>query len=513
MVSKSKGKNTLPEGTKVRFTHPREVREQTVFSSTDEWSEMSPLIFDENSTCTFFNLITRDNHIGFLCLGRKKDKAPLEQHEIDFIENLTTMSSVAIANSRMFAELKRTNRALDRKIHELNTLFDLSKDFNRMADRREIIRIFKFALLGQMLIRKFFLILERHNHRSVAATNNISGKLDKEEIDLLFSLKKDIVTVDESLRKKLPFLKKNEISALISLYFQGEKMAVIGIGNRANDEPYSKSDFDFLQSLGNLALLSIQKTELLEERIEKEQLEKEIDIARDIQQGLFPDPIPTDPNLDIAAKNIPSLQMGGDYFDILEAPGNRLLIAIADVTGKGTPAALLMANLQAMLHVLLPIEISLEKAVNRINNMVYQNTPSDKFVTFFWGIFNPSTMEFQYVNAGHNNPVLFRKNKSIPRKLDKGGLLLGALPSTRGYESETITFQSGDLLVCYTDGVSEAMNKENTHQYRRERLIECVRTHRDQPSGQILQAIIDDVMDFSVNIQHDDLTLIVIKVK
>lgn len=295
--------------------------------------------------------------------------------------------------------------------------------------------------------------------------------------------------------------------------FTRRKTAVVGIGSRANSEPYTKSDFDFLQSLGNLALLSIQKTFLLEERIKKEQLEKEIEIARDIQTGLFPHPVPTEPTMDIAAKNVPSLQMGGDYFDVLKAPNDRLLIAIADVTGKGAPAALLMANLQAMLHVLLPIDISLEEAVGRINSILYRNTPSDKFVTFFWGVFNPSTMKMQYVNAGHNHPLLFRKGQTNCRELDKGGLLLGALPSIREYKSEEITFHSGDLLVCYTDGVTEAMNEDRTEEYGEERLKQCIRTHRSKTAGEIMEAIIDEVTDFSLGIQYDDITLIVIKVK
>jgi sigma-B regulation protein RsbU (phosphoserine phosphatase) len=383
-----------------------------------------------------------------------------------------------------------------------------------MVDRHEIIRVFKFAMLGQMLIRKFFLVLEEEdNERSLAAASSITGTLSKEEIVQLFSLGEDVVTLNEELWQKLPFLQENNIYALISLYLQEEKMAVVGIGPRANNEPYTQSDFEFLQSLGNLALLSIQKTFLLEERIKKEQLEKEIDIARRIQTGLLPHPVPTEPALDIAATNVPSLQMGGDYFDVLKAPHGRLLIAIADVTGKGAPAALLMANLQAMLHVLLPIDISLEEAVSRINSILYRNTPSDKFVTFFWGIFNPSTMKLQYVNAGHNYPLLFRKGKKTPRQLNKGGLLLGALPSIRKYESEEITFHSDDLLVCYTDGVTEAMNEDKTEEYGEQRLERCIHAHRNETAEGIMKAIIDEVMDFSLGIQYDDITLIVIKVR
>lgn len=513
VVSKSKGKNCPDEGTTFRFNDLQKVQDCSVIQCGSDKIDTPELIQGDDS-CTLFNLQTRSNHIGFLCLGSKGDHSQLKQHEIEFIESLTIISSVAIANSRMFTELKKTNRTLDRKIYELNTLLDLSKDFNRMVDRKEIIRVFKFAMLGQMLIRKFFFLLEQDQQRTMVATNSIKETLSQNQINALFALEQDVVSVDDDLREQIPFLEKNDVRALLGLHFQDEKLAVVGIGPRANGEPYTESDFNFLQSLGNLALLSIQKTLLLEERIEKERLEEELTIARSIQQGLLPDPIPQHPKLDIAAKNVPSQQVGGDYFDILETPEKRLLFAIADVTGKGAPAALLMANLQSMLHVLLPIDISLEEATKRINDIIYRNTPSDKFVTFFWGLIQPETLQFQYVNAGHNPPLLFKENQDDYTELKEGGLILGAMSGElASYTDNTIQLESGDLLVFFTDGVTEAMNPAETEEFEEKRLIDCINRHRDLSSQELMQAIISDVEDFSGSIQHDDITLIVIKIK
>jgi len=511
-VSKAKGKGARAEGETVQFESLDDIQTQAVIQCASDDFDVPELIKNDDS-CTLFNLQTRNSHIGFLCLGSKVSSQPLKQHEIEFVESLTIISSVAIANSRMFTELKSTNRRLDRKIYELNTLLDLSKDFNRMVDRTEIISVFKFAMLGHMLIRKFFFVLEKDEERSVAATNSIQGLLDASGIDALFALKEDIVKVDDRLEERIPFLQQNEIKALINLYFQDQKLAVVGIGARANDEPYSESDFNFLQSLGNLALLSIQKTLLLEERIEKERLEEELNIAKNIQQGLFPHPIPSHPKLDIAAQNVPSQQVGGDYFDILEMPAEKLLVAIADVTGKGTPAALLMANLQAMLHVLLPVDIPLKEATGRINDMIHHNTPADKFVTFFWGIFEPETMRFNYVNAGHNPPLLFKQGEASCRKLEAGGLILGAMPTMDGYDGSSVTLETGDTLVFYTDGITEALDEKREQEYDEDRLIKCIKANLHQSSGEIMQAIIDDVDRFSANIQYDDVTLIVVKVK
>ncbi|HLR26064.1 MAG TPA: PP2C family protein-serine/threonine phosphatase, partial [Fodinibius sp.] len=199
------------------------------------------------------------------------------------------------------------------------------------------------------------------------------------------------------------------------------------------------------------------------------------------------------------------------YFDILETPEQNLLFAIADVTGKGMPAALLMANLQAMLHVLLPTDISLAEATAQVNDIIHRNTPSDKFITFFWGIFRPQDRTFTYVNAGHNPPLLFKKGESQPQGLQEGGLILGAMPTMTPYNEQQVTLEKDDLLIFYTDGVTEAMNSEQTEEFGEERLISCILAHRGQPARQIKQAIIGEVRQFAGSLQSDDLTLMVVK--
>lgn len=511
IISKSKGHNAPDEGTQISLDGQPDVKKKSVIQCGIDDFEMPELI-DGDKNCTFFNLRTSNDHIGFLCLGSKGNSEPLSQREIDFVESLSIISSVAIANSRMFTELRRMNRMLDRKVYELNTLFDLSKDFNIMVDRAEIVRIFKFAMLGQMAIRKFFFMLENEGHRELVASSGIHDPLPDDQVDKLFALENDLVEVDKELAGEFPFLKEFEIKAVIGLHFQSDKIALVGVGARANQEEYSASDYNFLQSLGNLAVLSIQKTYLLEERIEKERLEEEINIAKSIQQGLLPDPIPTSDKLDIAAKNISSQQVGGDYFDILVTPDKHLLFAIGDVTGKGFPAALLMANLQAMLHVLLPIDITLSEASGKVNDIIYRNTPSDKFITFFWGIFNPENSEFRFVNAGHNPPIWIKSGETEPRELEEGGLILGAMPTMTPYEEQTVKLSTDDLLVFYTDGVTEAMNENEDEEFGEERLLKCIQEHRNKSAEKIQQAIIDAVEEFSVDEQYDDITLIIIKI-
>ncbi len=148
----------------------------------------------------------------------------------------------------------------------------------------------------------------------------------------------------------------------------------------------------------------------------------------------------------------------------------------------------------------------------QVNDIIFRNTPSDKFITFFWGIFENETSEFKYVNAGHNPPILLRDGSDKPEELEEGGLILGAMSTMAPYKEQKIPLSSNDLLVLYTDGVTESMNEDETEEFGAERLLECIKRNRNKSADKIQQAIIEAIEAFSHNIQYDDITLIVIKV-
>jgi phosphoserine phosphatase RsbU/P len=381
-----------------------------------------------------------------------------------------------------------------------------------LVDREKISRIFKFALLGQLFIRTFFLIYKNQDTLSVLASSGLSKEPAAKKATTLFNdTDNEVLLPDEDFKKKHPWIGKNEIAALIPIFIQNEKVAIIGVGQRANKIPFNETDFNFLKSLANLAVISIQKTYFLEERIDKERMEEELSIAKSIQQGLLPDPVPAVEGVDLAAKTISSREVGGDYFDIAKTPDGNTIFSIADVTGKGVPAALLMANLQSMLHVLLPVDITLSEATERINNIIFKNTPSDKFITFFWAKYLGPHKILRYVNAGHNPPLLLRKNSDEFEELSEGGLLLGALESIIPYKECDVQLNIGDILVCYTDGVNEALHRNEETEFGTGKLMECIKVNRDKPSAEILDAIVDEVKNFSGHKLADDLTLLIIK--
>lgn len=509
-LKKSKGLPKLEEGNQYEILKKDECQEIAYFEADKAHPSIKDFLGNLNNSL-FFTLRTNNNHHGILFLGGKANQKGFEKHELEFIEGLCIISTAALVNSQLFAELKSTYRNLDRRIHELNTLFDLSKEFNLLVDREKISRIFKFALLGQLFIRTFFLIYKNQDEISLLSSSGLKKQPDSFRIKQIFkTTEDDVVKVDESYADEHPWICENDISALIGVSIQNEKVAIIGVGKRANNVPFTETDFNFLKSLANLAVISIQKTYFLEERIDKERMEEELSIAKSIQEGLLPDPIPEIEGVDLAARTISSREVGGDYFDVAKTPDGNTILAIADVTGKGVPAALLMANLQSMLHVLLPVDITLSEATERINNLIYKNTPSDKFITFFWAKYLSTHKILRYVNAGHNPPLLLRNNSDTFEELSEGGLLLGAMETMMPYEQADVQLNPNDLLISYTDGINEAMDSDE-EEFGTTRLKECILENRHKSSKEILDAIVNKVLAFSNQKLFDDLTLLIIK--
>jgi sigma-B regulation protein RsbU (phosphoserine phosphatase) len=239
-------------------------------------------------------------------------------------------------------------------------------------------------------------------------------------------------------------------------------------------------------------------------------MEDELAIAREIQQGLLPTTLPKIPGFEVAAINITSKQVGGDYYDVLPIHFDEYILVIGDVSGKGTPAALLMANVQAALRAFAPMGMSLPVATARINDLTCSNTGQDKFITFFWGSLNSVTKEFRYVNAGHNPPFLLRADGTIER-LELGGIILGLMKTLTPYQEGSVTLGQGDVVFMFTDGVSEAMDSQEVD-FTEERLEEVLKTVRTKTPSEIIHAVQAALETHTQGTpQSDDITVLVIK--
>lgn len=450
--------------------------------------------------------------IGLIGLGGKATGQGFDKEELEFILSLVNMSSASVLNSLMVEELQQANRELDGKIHQLNTLFDLSQEFNSTIDRARLVKLLAFSLMGQMLVNKHLFLLKRNGGFEIVAIQGINKEVCIPDVlDRLADLDKEMqLKPGEECPPEWKPLCDQGLALLVPIQHQGETTAVLCLGSKMTGQVYQEGDIELLYALGNLAFVSIQNTYLVEEQIEKERLEDEMRLAREIQERLLPGNIPVVEGLDIAALALSSREVGGDYYDLVPQGNGSLLLAIADVTGKGVPAALLMANLQACLHTMVPMDLTMEEFIGHMNRVICNNTSSDKFITAFTGIYLPRSRRFEYVNAGHNPPMLLRACGEM-ELLETGGLLLGVMKDMP-YERGSVVLSPGDILMSFTDGVTEAMSKEG-EEFHEDRLEAILRENQDCSAQEILDIVRQAIIDFtgSVTQLSDDLTMIVIK--
>lgn len=301
------------------------------------------------------------------------------------------------------------------------------------------------------------------------------------------------------------------ITSAVKALHQGTRRIAAGDLDTQTILPNEDELGDLAESF-NVMTAAIKKGR--EEAIERERLERELQTAREIQERLLPHKMPQIPGFEISGTSLPSQQVGGDYFDFLDMASGQLGVAIGDVSGKGIPAALLMANLQASLHGLVSDPHEVAAVVSRINNQLVRSTDANMFATFFYGVLDRQRSAFTYTNAGHNPPLLFRADGTLER-LKSGGLIIGFL-SDQPYEQETVEIRPGDMVVLYTDGITEALapdaGRDTIELFGEERLVDVVRTSLMRSAREVQATILKAISTYTEDSpQHDDITLVVIK--
>ncbi len=311
----------------------------------------------------------------------------------------------------------------------------------------------------------------------------------------------------------------------------GRLAGLLVLGQPLSEEPYSSEDKRLLYSVAGQAAVSLDNLGLAEQMADRLELDRraahEMQIAREVQARLFPQVMPPLSTLEYAGRCIQARQVGGDYYDFLdlgsshrldrgatkplEAAAWHLAFVLADISGKGIAGALLMANLQANLRSRYAIALDdLPRLLKSVNQLFYENTPDDRYATLFFAVYDDHTREFEYANCGHNAPLLFRANGSVER-LDSTATVIG-LFSRWDCVSRRVTLSPGDLLVIYTDGVTEATDASG-NEFGEARLSETVRRNLTQSPNELLSTIQDAVEKFSVGEQSDDLTLVIARAR
>ena len=286
---------------------------------------------------------------------------------------------------------------------------------------------------------------------------------------------------------------------------------VIGVFDLESDElnAYSEDDLEVLMLLASQVAIIIEKVMLHEQLIEKKRLEGQLEVARQVQLELLPAKDPQLAGYDISAYNFPTEEVSGDYYDWVQIYDDQIGLVIADVSGKGVPAALLMAFLRASLRAATHIGYSPHISMAKVNYLLWESIERNQFVTAFYGILDVTNKTLTYTNAGHNPPVLLKKNGDVSF-IDRGSIPLGMFRDTR-YHEYYLTTEPGDVLMLYTDGVTEAQNAQG-EEFGRDRLARAVNINRQLGARELIAAVHREVLEWTDGRgAADDVTFFVIK--
>lgn len=343
-----------------------------------------------------------------------------------------------------------------------------------------------------------------HRGEGFKISSTVRDRVLKEKASLLV---RD-AQLDQALRAQMSIVEQKVRSMIaVPLQTNDRVIGLIYVDSPHSIREFSREDLNLLTVMANVAAIRIEHARLNEIEEAERAMAKEMQQAALIQQGLLPSKPPAVPGLDICGKTTACRTVGGDYFDYLVFPDGRVGLLVGDVAGKGLSASLLMSSLQARVQVLFEDPDDLARKIGRLNKSLCGNCPDNRFITFFMTIIDPSTGELVFTNAGHNPPLLVRASGGCD-KLAGGGIILGILPMA-AYQESRQQMQSGDILVLFSDGVTEAPNPAD-EDFGDDRLEQLVASMRDRPAAEIVEAIEKAVAEFTQGAPAaDDITVVV----
>ncbi len=459
----------------------------------------------------FLPIIHQDETLAVISLGSKAGNESVTEEEEQYLSLVCTITANALQNARNHSSMLKEKQRVEQRNQLLSSLFEVARDFSTLLSRDQILKMLSHTLMGQLMASRFAVLLLNGANGYDVIINRFPVEPDEDILNRLYNIDSAITTKNPDMDEELRFLLKKMNGRIVSpMKVQGSVKGFLIVGRKMSGGPYDEQDLQFTESLGNTAIAALENERLFKEEVEKKKLEGELELALEIQKNLLPKSTPVIKNFDLAGVSIPSRHVGGDYFDFIELPSGKILIAIGDVSGKGMPASLLMANVQASLRLLAPLSITLVELILKINLLVWQNTSADKFITFFCAILDPGKSEITYVNAGHNPPYLIRKDGQID-ELRNGGLIIGFTDEPFEYETGTVTMDPGDYIYMFTDGVNETLN-EQREEFGNDRLLESLMKVKNADAITMINKVIDDVKDFAGNLaQYDDITSVVLR--
>ncbi len=449
--------------------------------------------------------------LGLLATGPSL-KGPLEAGEREFLDALLGLATSSIENARAHEQTVISNHSLDQKIQELRALLDLVRGLAATTDPDAIAQLLTLTLAGRWAVLKHAVLtwkpgqtpLEREKgfdlHRGDALREAVTALTEPAFLES---------HLPEDLRAQVNL---PQGSLLFPIRSNEQCNGVVVLGPRLGGKPYTEADREFGAGLVAQAAVAFDNAWHFRETLAKQQIEKELHLAASIQVDLFPKALPNLPHTEIAARNRQARQVGGDYYDVLLCHGSdhsEYLLCVADISGKGIAAALLMSNIQATLRAILAHEVDVKEIAVRTNDLLWASTPPNKYATAFLVRYDPATGLGQYVNAGHNDPVILREDGSV-ELLGTTGMPIGMFPK-RVFEQSDLQLNPGDILFIYSDGIPDA-NNISGDEFDMDRLVSALREARNRPVEEILDHMFSRLDEFVGEApQFDDITMMVVR--
>ncbi|MFD2718550.1 PP2C family protein-serine/threonine phosphatase [Hymenobacter monticola] len=404
-------------------------------------------------------------------------------------------------------QIKQLRRQLLLKQFELDTVLGVAHDMTaRDHTVDELYHMLRLTLQGQRNVVQLLLFAREEHGFQVRVALGCELAV-AEKLELSQHLREGGVTQPQAVEDLHLGDAWEPYEMVIPVLRQKQVAAYVFVGGL-------RSDFDrqqlipFLGSLANTLIGAVENRRLQAQRVADAAVRKEIEIAQEVQAMLFPRSLPNDGHLAIERSYVPHTEIGGDYYDVVEIDQDRLLLCVADVSGKGVPASLLMSNFQAGLRTLLRQGVALATIVPELNHLLFRNSGGEKFITAFFGIYDRRTRRLQYVNAGHNDPLLLCDNGSVER-LKHGTVMLGImedLPLLRVGETE---ISRHSLLLLYTDGLTEVFD-EAGNEFGEEGVLDVLERGRYLPLPKLHQELLRSINAFSAHNSQfaDDVTIL-----
>jgi phosphoserine phosphatase RsbU/P len=409
------------------------------------------------------------------------------------IDELTAVYSVTM----MLADARELSTVLQRTVHVVADLMETKAASIRLIDREKD----ELTIMAVHNLSKEYL--------AKGPVRLSTADIDKRALSPVgFEFVKNMAT-DPRVQYPQEAVREGIVSMLsVGMRYKGRAVGVLRVYTEA-EQSFSPLKIDLLKAVAAQAAAAIENTRLFNETLEAQALEKQVQLAADVQQRMIPQTPPKVPGVDLAAVYVPCFQLGGDFYDFIPLPDDNIGLAIADVAGKGVPASLIMASVRAALRAQVDNVYYLYEVVRRVNLMLYRDTTPSEFVTLFYGVLDARTRHFTFCSAGHPAALVLRKGDII--ELTADNMVLGIDPNEQ-YRQNVFELTSGDILLMYTDGLTDAMNFQQ-ETFGKQRLLEAFQRGGDT-AELVTQNIIWDIRKHvGMANPTDDITMIVARME